>query len=286
MKTNHKIIIGDSREVHLKPNSVHLIVTSPPYWNIKDYEGKSLKHTYKKSKQIGFGESYRNYLESLKKVFQNCFFYLHEGCYLCVNIGDKYLKASERKGKYKKIPISSHLVNLLEEIGFEFIETYIWRKIGNCNSSGGSIMMGSYGFPRNGYTKINYEYIHRFRKAGNDPKVSKERKKLSRIGKNEWKLFFNDIWEICGSKNNDHPASFPLEIPKRLIKMFSFVGDKVLDPFLGSGTTMKACRQLKRNSVGIELNKNYLKTIKKRTNFSNMGLFNDCQFQVQNELIQ
>lgn len=254
-RTWHKIIIGDSRLMdEVKDNSVHLVITSPPYWQLKDYGVKN---------QIGFNDSYQDYIDNLNKIWHECFRVLHPGCRLCVNIGDQFARAVIY-GRYKVIPIRTEITKYCESIGFDYMGAIIWQKVTTCKTTGGATVMGSYPYPRGGIIKIDYEFILVFKKLGKDPKVSKEIKEKSKLTQEEWNEYFNGHWNFPGEKQNGHIAMFPLELPKRLIKMFSFYGDTVLDPFLGSGTTSKAALDLGRNSIGYEINKDFLDAIKKK----------------------
>jgi site-specific DNA-methyltransferase (adenine-specific) len=254
-RTLHKIIIGDSRHMDdVKNESVHLIITSPPYWQLKDYGVKG---------QIGFNDSYQNYIENLNKVWKECYRVLHPGCRLCINIGDQFARAIFY-GRYKVIPIRTEIIRYCESIGFDYMGAIIWQKVTTCQTTGGATVMGSYPYPRGGVVKIDYEFIMIFKKLGRDPKVSKEIKEKSKLTKQEWNEYFNGHWNFPGEKQNGHIAMFPLELPRRLIKMFSFYGDTILDPFLGSGTTSRAALDLRRNSIGYEINKDFLGTIKSK----------------------
>jgi site-specific DNA-methyltransferase (adenine-specific) len=252
-KTWHKIIIGDSRHMEeVKNDSVHLVITSPPYWQLKDYGAKN---------QIGFNDSYQDYIDNLNKVWFECYRVLHPGCRLCVNIEDQFARAVIY-GRYKVIPIRTEITKYCESIGFDYMGAIIWQKVTTCKTTGGATVMGSYPYPRGGIIKIDYEFILVFKKLGQDPKVSKEIKEKSKLTQAEWNEYFNGHWNFPGEKQNGHIAMFPLELPRRLIKMFSFYGDTVLDPFLGSGTTSKVALDLGRNSIGYEINKEFLETIK------------------------
>lgn len=263
-KTFHKIIIGDSRHMdEVKDTSVHLVVTSPPYWQLKDYGVKD---------QIGFNDSYHDYIQDLNKVWQECYRVIYPGCRLCINIGDQFARAVIY-GRYKVIPIRTEIIKYCESIGFDYMGAVIWQKVTTCKTTGGANVMGSYPYPRNGIIKLDYEFILTFKKLGKAPNVSKEIKEKSKLTPEEWNEYFNGHWNFPGEKQNGHIAMFPLELPKRLIKMFSFYGDTVLDPFLGSGTTAKAALELGRNSIGYEINKNFLETIKIKIGIENCALF-------------
>jgi len=255
MKTHHKIITGDSREMaELRDNSVHLIITSPPYWQLKDYGAEE---------QIGFNDTYENYINNLNLVWKECYRVLHNGCRLCVNIGDQFARAVYY-GRYKVIPIREEIIKFCENIGFDYMGAIIWQKVTTSNTTGGGVQMGSYPYPRNGILKIDYEFILIFKKTGEAPKPTKEQKELSKMSAEEWNTYFAGHWNFAGVRQNGHIAMFPEELPRRLIKMFSFAGETVLDPFLGSGTTSLAAKKTNRNSVGYEINPEFIPVIKEK----------------------
>jgi len=238
----------------LKDESVHLTITSPPYWQLKDYGNGS---------QIGFNDSYEDYINNLNLVWDECYRVLHKGCRLCINIGDQFAR-SVYYGRYKIIPIRTEIIKFCETIGFDYMGAIIWQKVTTCNTTGGATIMGSFPYPRNGIVKLDYEFILIFKKLGNPLKVTKEIKEQSKLTKDEWNEYFYGHWNFPGEKQDKHLAMFPEELPKRLIKMFSFVGDTVLDPFLGSGTTCLAAKNLNRNSIGYEINEKFLPIIKEK----------------------
>ena len=255
MKTWHKIIIGDARHMgEIDNESVELIITSPPYWQLKDYGTKN---------QIGFHDTYEDYINNLNLVWNECLRILRKGCRLCINIGDQFAR-SVYYGRYKVIPIRTEIIKFCETIGLDYMGAIIWQKVTTCNTTGGATVMGSYPYPRNGILKIDYEFILIFKKYGSPPKVSKEIREQSKLTNEEWNQYFTGHWNFPGVKQDKHLAMFPEELPTRLIKMFSFVGDTVLDPFLGSGTTSLAAKKLGRNSIGYEINEDFLHTIKER----------------------
>jgi len=264
LKTNHKIINGDSRRMmELQNNSVHLIITSPPYWQLKDYGSAD---------QIGYNDSYENYINNLNLVWQECYRVLHSGCRLCVNIGDQFARAVYY-GRYKVIPIREEIIKFCENVGFDYMGAIIWQKVTTSNTTGGGVQMGSYPYPRNGILKIDYEFILIFKKLGDAPKPSKDIKEQSKMTAEEWNTFFASHWNFAGVKQNNHIAMFPEELPKRLIKMFSFVGDTVLDPFAGSGTTNMAAKNLERNSIAYEINPEFIPIIKEKIGFSQIDIY-------------
>ena len=238
----------------LPDNSVHLAITSPPYWQLKDYGTEN---------QIGFHDSYENYINNLNLVWKECYRALHNGCRLCVNIGDQFARAVYY-GRYKVIPIREEIIKFCENIGFDYMGAVIWQKVTTSNTTGGGVQMGSYPYPRNGILKLDYEFILIFKKLGDAPKHTKEQKELSKMTAEEWNTFFAGHWNFTGARQNGHIAMFPEELPRRLIKMFSFVGETILDPFAGSGTTSLSAKNLDRNSVGYEINPEFIPFIKEK----------------------
>lgn len=244
----HILINGDSRNMTLmKDSSVHLIITSPPYWQLKDYDTQQ---------QIGFNDSYEDYINNLNMVWSECNRILHDGCRLCINIGDQFAR-SVYYGRYKVIPIRTEIIRFCESIGLDYMGAIIWQKQTSMHTTGGAVVMGSYPYPRNGIVKIDYEFILIFKKQGKAPQPTKQQKELSAIDKQEWNNYFSSHWNFVGAKQDGHIAVFPEELPHRLIKMFSFVGETVFDPFMGSGTTALAAKNLQRNSVGYEINDSF-----------------------------
>lgn len=263
--TKHLIVNGDSRIMsELADKSVELIITSPPYWQLKDYGNES---------QIGFNESYESYINNLNLVWNECFRVLKNGCRLCINIGDQFAR-SVYYGRYKVIPIRTEIIKFCEILGFDYMGAIIWQKRTTTNTTGGATVMGSFPYPRNGILSIDYEFILLFKKLGKPPKVSFERKQQSQMTKEEWKEYFSGHWNFGGVKQDGHIAMFPEELPFRLIKMFSFVGDTVLDPFLGSGTTSLAAKKLNRNSIGYEINSEFVPFIKIKLGIAQPDLSN------------
>lgn len=254
-KTFHKIIIGDARKMtKVADESVHLIVTSPPYWQLKDYGACD---------QIGFDHSYEEYINNLNLVWSECYRVLHSGCRMCINIGDQFAR-SIYYGRYKIVPIRTEIIKFAEAAGFDYMGAVIWQKKTTMNTTGGAVIMGSYPYPRNGIIEIDYEFILIFKKRGEPPKVDRATKEKSKLTKEEWKEYFIGHWYFRGERQVDHLAMFPEELPKRLIKMFTFTGEAVLDPFLGSGTTTLAAMNLDRNSIGYEINEKFLPLIQKK----------------------
>ncbi len=259
MKTKHKIVNGDSRKMTLVPDkSVHLVITSPPYWQLKDYGNQ---------KQIGYNENYETYINHLNLVWKECYRVLDNGCRLCINIGDQFARAVYY-GRYKVIPIRTEIIKFCESIGFDYMGAIIWQKQTTTNTTGGASLMGSFPTPRNGIISIDYEFILIFKKLGTPSKVNKSIKEQSKMTIEEWKEYFSGHWNFNGERQDGHIAMFPEELPKRLIKMFAFKGETVLDPFLGSGTTSLAARNLDRSSIGYEINSDFINTAKQKLNIN------------------
>ncbi|MBU1712966.1 MAG: thermonuclease family protein [Proteobacteria bacterium] len=240
----------------LADKSIHLVITSPPYWQLKDYGTEN---------QIGFNESYESYINNLNLVWKECHRVLYPGCRLCINIGDQFAR-SVYYGRYKVIPIRTEIIKFCETFEFDYMGAVIWQKVTTCNTTGGATIMGSFPYPRNGILKLDYEFILLFKKQGASSAPTKEQKELSKMTRDDWNTYFSGHWYFPGAKQNGHIAMFPEELPARLIKMFSFSGETVLDPFLGSGTTTLAARNSGRNSVGYEINPEFIPAIKGKLN--------------------
>ena len=253
---NVRYQIGDSRELlkEIRDNSIDLIVTSPPYWSAKDYGIPG---------QIGFNQSYEDYLSDLNMVWKECKRVLCPNGKICVNI--QPLPVSKEVTRRERSSIQNIMKDVevfMQEIGMQLSNIFIWDKRKYNNQK----IFGSYPYPPNLYSHIAFEFVHVFRKWGKTTKVPSHIKEKSKITVDEWKNWcFNSIWDIppvikfgnSQDKLLGHIAPFPVEIPRRLIKLFSFVNDTVLDPFLGCGTTLCACILEKRWGIGIELNPRY-----------------------------
>ncbi|MFW6189548.1 MAG: DNA-methyltransferase [Planctomycetota bacterium] len=231
----------------LDDESVHLVVTSPPYWCIKDYRHPG---------QIGYDQTYPEYLGDLERVIEECHRVLHPGCRAAVNIGDQYLRASEH-GRYRVKPIPADIIGLARDIGFDFMGNIIWEKISTTQTTGGGSWMGSVYYPKDGHVTYEHEYIILLRKRGRWPRPPAEQKEKSRLTKKQRSEWFRGVWRIPPERQDGHVAMFPVELPRRLIKMYSFHGETVLDPFLGSGTTCLAADMEGRRSVGYEVNRDF-----------------------------
>jgi site-specific DNA-methyltransferase (adenine-specific) len=276
MVTHHRIIIDDSRNLtkYIVGEKVHLVVTSPPYWKLKDYGS---------DQQIGkSATSYEEYLNSIFEVLRECVKVLTPGGKLCINIMPIFLSGDFSSKFRRRITktVLTDLEFLMCSLGNMFFHSlYIWdkRKIVRFSS------FGSYPYPPNLFSTFPYEWIIVFSKTGKRPPVSKEQKEKSRITQKEWAEWcVNSIWEMqpASAEQEGHPAPFPEELPRRIIKLYSFVGDTVLDPFLGSGTTTKVAIELHRNSIGFEINPDYLPIIKRKVGYGLRRLDEEVSFEI------
>lgn len=257
MSTSHTLYHGDARNISFLPdNSVHLIVTSPPYWNLKEYK--------RGENQLGIIDDYESFVFELSKVWQECYRVLvPSGRVVCV-VGDVCL--SRRKyGRHVVMPLHSDIAVSCRKIGFDNLNPILWHKISNAafEANSGSSFLGK-PYEPNAIIKNDVEYILMERKPGGYRNPSNEQREQSRIAKEDYDAWFRQIWNLPGASLRNHPAPFPLELATRLVKMFSFVGDTVLDPFCGSGTTMIAAMQSGRNSIGIETEIEYCDMIANR----------------------
>ena len=272
--TTHHIHLGDARRMRsVADGSVHLVVTSPPYWQLKDYGNEA---------QIGFHDTYEDYVNDLNVVWAECARVLHPGCRLCVNIGDQFARAAYY-GRYKVIPIRTEIIRFCEAIGLDYMGAIIWQKATTVNTTGGAVIMGSYPFPRNGIVKIDYEFILLFKKPGTVPKPTPEIKEASRLTNEEWNAYFYGHWNFPGAKQKEHLATFPEELPARLIRMFTFQGETVLDPFLGSGTTSLAAMHHGRHSIGYEIHTDFRPLIEEKLQPAAADIIHPADIAFSNE---
>ncbi len=250
-----KIIIGDSRSMaEVAEESIGLVITSPPYWHLKDYGEPG---------QIGYGQTLHEYLLDLSRVWRECWRVLMPGRRLCINIGDQFARAIVY-GRYKVIPLHAEIIAQCETIGFDYMGAIIWQKKTTMRTTGGAVVMGSFPYPPNGIVELDYEFILLFRKPGASSRVSPQRKEAARLSREEWKEYFSGHWTFGGERQVAHEAMFPEELPRRLMRMFSFPQETVLDPFLGSGTTVRVALELGRNAVGYEIQPAFLPLIQEK----------------------
>ena len=251
--TTHKFYRHDARTASfLKPNSIHLIVTSPPYWTLKIYREHEA--------QLGFIKDYSTFLKELDKVWQKCFRSLVPGGRLICVVGDVCLSRRKNQGEHTVVPLHASIQEHCRKIGYSNLAPIIWSKISNARYEveNGSRFLGK-PYEPNAVIKNDVEYILMERKPGGYRQPSNESRILSVISEDNHKKWFQQIWTgLTGASTRNHPAPFPLELAERLVRMFSFVGDTVLDPFMGTGTTNIASAKWGRNSIGIEVDPCYL----------------------------
>ena len=256
--SKHTLYHADARNLNFIPDaSVHLVLTSPPYFNLKEYR--------RGENQLGIIEDYQGFVDELEKVWKECYRILVPGGRVVCVVGDVCL--SRRKyGRHVVMPLHSDIAVSCRKIGFDHLNPILWHKISNATfeANKNSSILGK-PYEPNAIIKNDMEYILMERKPGGYRKPTVQQRELSRIPKEDFQEWFRQIWEMPGaSTRKGHPAPFPLELANRLIKMFSFVGDTVVDPFCGSGTTMVAASNLGRNSIGIETEAYYCESITKR----------------------
>lgn len=258
-----RIIVGDAREVldDFPPNYVDLIITSPPYFALKKY--------HEHSKAINM-RSIRGYLDDLKEVFEKSYKVLKNDSFICVVIG-------QYTSKDHSFFIPGYLARLLEDIGFKYRREHIWVKPKGTQGiwNRGTTQFLKNPYPRNAMINIQHEHILIFQKGSN-----KRLKENERLTESEVKEYSWSLWEIPVSPIKDHPAPFPEEIPKRLLKMYSYKNEVILDPFLGSGTAAKVALDLSRNCIGIEVHPKYLPLIEKSIGLTQHRLIAPVSYKV------
>jgi len=249
-KTCQRLINGDARDLtFLEDESIHLVVTSPPYWNLKRYN--------ENPDQLGHVNDYESFLRELEKVWKEVFRVLVPGGRLVCVVGDVCV-SRRRFGWHLVFPLHADICVLCRKIGFDNLNPIIWHKIANASFEveNGSKFLGK-PYEPNAIIKNDMEFILMQRKPGGYRKPTEEQRKISKIDKKDFDTWFQQIWNITGASTRIHPAPFPLELATRLIRMFSFHGDTVLDPFCGTGTTMIAALRYGRNSIGIDIEPEY-----------------------------
>jgi DNA modification methylase len=252
MPTDHRLIRSDARNMaEIPDNSVHLVLTSPPYWILKEYP--------ERSGQLGRIESYQAFLDEMDKVWRECYRVLVQGGRLIVVVGDVCL-SRRQYGRHLVMPLHASFQERCRLVGFDNLAPIIWYKIANITLEveNGSRFLGK-PYEPNGIVKNDVEYILMQRKPGAYRKPSLEMRVFSVLAKKEHSDWFRQIWDIPGASTRQHPAPFPLDLAERLIRMFSFVGDTVLDPFMGTGTTNLAAAIAARDSIGVEIDLSYFR---------------------------
>jgi len=249
-KTKQRLINGDARYLSfLDDESIHLVVTSPPYWNLKRYN--------ENPDQLGHINDYESFLGELKRVWEEVFRVLVPGGRLVCVVGDVCV-SRRRFGRHLVFPLHADICVLCRKIGFDNLNPIIWHKIANASFEveNGSKFLGK-PYEPNAIIKNDMEFILMQRKPGGYRKPTEMQRKLSKIDKKDFNVWFQQIWNITGASTRNHPAPFPLELASRLVRMFSFQRDTVLDPFCGTGTTMLASLRHGRNSIGIDIDPEY-----------------------------
>ncbi len=268
--TFHRLINGDARDLSfLKDESVHLVVTSPPYWNLKRYN--------ENPDQLGHVQNYEAFLTELEKVWRHAFRVLVPGGRLVCVVGDVCV-ARRNFGRHLVFPLHADICVICRHIGFDNLNPIVWHKIANASYevSNGSKFLGK-PYEPNAIIKNDMEFILMQRKPGGYRKPTETQREASRIGKEEFNRWFQQIWNIPGASTKHHPAPFPLELAIRLIRMFSFTGDTVLDPFSGSGTTMIAALRTDRNSIGVEIDQEYCRMAARYLKAETADLFSNAR---------
>jgi len=251
--TRHHLCLADAREMEVEPESVHLVLTSPPYWTLKEYRDSE--------GQLGHIQGYSEFLRELDKVWTRCFDALVPGGRLICVVGDVCLSRRKNKGRHTVVPLHASIQEHCRQIGFDNLAPIIWHKIANAvyEVENGSGFLGK-PYEPNAVIKNDIEFILMERKPGGYRKPSVAARVLSVISDENHKKWFQQIWTgLTGASTRKHPAPYPVELAERLIRMFSFVGDTVLDPFVGTGTTTVAAMRHGRNSVGFEIDPEYFR---------------------------
>jgi site-specific DNA-methyltransferase (adenine-specific) len=245
--------------------SVHLVVTSPPYWNLKRYN--------ENPDQLGHIQEYEVFIAELEKVWRHVFRILVPGGRLVCIVGDVCV-ARRNFGRHLVFPLHADICVTCRRLGFDNLNPIVWHKIANASYevSNGSKFLGK-PYEPNAIIKNDMEFILMQRKPGGYRQPTGKQRDASRISKEEFGLWFQQIWNITGASTKNHPAPFPLELAMRLVRMFSFTGDTVLDPFCGSGTTMVAAIRTGRNSIGVEIDPEYCRMAARYLKAENEDLF-------------
>jgi site-specific DNA-methyltransferase (adenine-specific) len=268
--TTHRLIHGDARDLSfLEDASVHLAVTSPPYWNLKRYN--------ENPDQLGHIQDYETFLTELDKVWRQVYRVLVPGGRLVCVVGDVCV-ARHDFGRHLVFPLHSDICVLCRRIGFDNLNPIVWHKISNASYevANGSKFLGK-PYEPNAIIKNDMEFILMQRKPGGYRKPTEAQRKASKIKKEDFNRWFQQIWNLTGASTKLHPAPYPLELATRLVRMFSFVSDTVLDPFCGSGTTMVAALRSGRNSIGVEIDPEYCRMAARYLKAENGDLFSTAK---------
>lgn len=271
--TGHRLIQGDARKLaFIEDESVHLVVTSPPYWTLKKYRDHE--------DQLGEVEDYDNFLRELDKVWDHCHRMLVPGGRLICVVGDVCLSRRENDGRHTVVPLHASIQEHCRKLGFDNLAPIIWHKIANATFEASGNGAGFLGKPYepNAVIKNDIEFILMERKPGGYRKPTVATRVLSVISDENHKQWFQSIWSgVTGASTRNHPAPYPEELAERLVRMFSFVGDTVLDPFMGTGTTTVAAAKWGRNSIGVEIDPHYFEMAEKRIRHATASLFSHAE---------
>jgi DNA modification methylase len=270
--SHHELYCRDARDMGvIEDESVHLVVTSPPYFDLKEYE--------RREGQLGHVEEYDRFHEMLDQVWQECYDKLVPGGRMCVVTGD-VLRSRSDHGRHRLVPLHSTIQERGRKVGFDNLAPIIWYKIGNASlESGGNARFLGKPYEPGAVIKNDVEYVLFLRKPGGYRSPSKAERVLSTIAADDHQQWFRQVWDdIVGEPQGEHPAPYPAELAQRLVRMFSFVGDTVLDPFAGTGSTALGASRAGRNSVSVELEPTYVDIAEERitaergrlTNFENL----------------
>jgi DNA modification methylase len=269
LPTRHDVQLGDARDLSfVKDESVHLVVTSPPYWTLKEYR--------RSQGQLGYIEDYEAFLAELDKAWQHCLRVLVPGGRLICVVGDVCLSRRKNEGRHTVVPLHSSIQEHCRKLGFDNLAPIIWHKIANAVYEVENGSPGFLGKPYepNAVIKNDIEFILMERKPGGYRTPSVAARVLSVISAENHQEWFQQIWTgLTGASTRHHPAPYPLELAERLVRMFSFVGDTVLDPFLGTGTTSVAASRWGRHSIGTEIDAHYFDLATKRLHEESAKLF-------------
>lgn len=266
--TVHCLYLGDARNMStLTPDSVQLVLTSPPYWTLKEYR--------RSDGQLGHVADYEQFLLELDKTWRHVFRALVPGGRLVCVVGDVCLSRRENSGRHTVVPLHASIQEHCRKLGFDNLAPIIWHKISNAvyEVENGSGFLGK-PYEPNAVIKNDIEFILMERKPGGYRAPDISTKVLSVISAENHKKWFQQIWSgLTGASTKQHPAPYPLELAERLIRMFSFVGDTILDPFMGTGTTTVAAAKWGRHSIGFEIDSHYYKLAQKRIAEETASLF-------------
>jgi DNA modification methylase len=276
--TKHVLIHGDAREMKsVAPGSVHLVLTSPPYWNLKRYDDGD--------RQLGHIPDYDLFLSELEGVWRRCYEALIPGGRIVCVVGDVCLSRRQNDGRHTVVPLHASIQESCRRIGFDNLAPIIWHKIANAAyEAGGGGFLGK-PYEPNAVIKNDIEYILMFRKPGGYRKPDSAARILSVISSDNYQRWFQQIWTgLTGESTRHHPAPYPVELADRLVRMFSFVGDVVLDPFCGTGTTSLAAARSGRNSIGYEVQQTYLGSAIERLHRETTNLFTTPNIAEESEI--